>query len=487
MLNKRIFIILIFFAIIIPLFSDGIVSNGKAGTEYIIRNINYTIDGRTRESVLDHYLDIKQGKIFVGKEALLAFLSDKQQLIDNERTLAGGEIKTSFTKDTSNPERVYVDLNVFVKDTWNYILLPYINYDSNEGFLLSLRGRDYSFFGSMETFSINLDYLKPDNNEPEYSINGGFKLPFYLWGLNWSFDFDEEITVSPDNPLMIDTEAGISMDIPCNNLTWQVSINQVYQLNKDGEDDPDGYFMKTSGRIGSSIPTGIRIPYLEELTYDVGIITSYAYKPFGTISPERKGYELGGSHGISAGQINWHGNFRDGLSFSADQNLRFNFTRDIWLSDTEAELQFHKSFGWGGISTRVMGNYLYNSTDEDIGGPIRGILNNRLDGNAAVFLNVDFPVKIWIWFLDRWFEGHISPFFDYALVKPDDGNFSLDEGWYGAGLEGFAFWKAARSIYLRVSFGVDLEAVLEGSLPGDLASRDGRPVYSAYFGLGHHY
>jgi len=484
MLNKIIFVLVFFCTALLPLYSDGV---GTDKTEFIIRNVNYTIEGSTRESVLIHYLNIKSGQSFSSKDKLLTCLDTKVQLINNQRTLAEGRIDASYINDPDNPDITFVDMDVYVKDTWNYILLPYAKYDSNEGFLLSLRGRNYNFLGSMETLSVNLDYLKPDGGTSEYSLNGGLELPFYIWGYNWKFSLDEDIIISSDSPLELQTKAGISMDIPLNSLTWQASVDQEFYLNEDGESDADGYYTITSARLGSSIPTGLDLPLLGELSYTAGLITSYAYKPFDVLSEERKGYELGGQHGISAGQINWQGNFRDGISLSADQNLRYNFTRELWLSNMDIEFQYHKSFGWGGISSRLQGFYLYNSTEEAIGGPIRGILNARLDGNSAIFLNVDFPVKIWIWFLDRWFEGHLSPFFDYAIVKTNDGDFSLNEGWYGAGIEGFAFLKAARSIYLRLSLGVDMEAILDGALPGDPAPRDGEPIYALYLGLGHHY
>ena len=474
-----------------PVLADDTSENDFSSSEYIIREIVYNIDGKTRESVLSHYLDIKSGDSFTGESELIAFLDDRLQMINNQRSLAEGDIKTTYSRDPKNPGVVFVDLEVYARDTWNYVILPYAKYDSNTGFLLSLRGRNYNFLGSMETLFLNLDYVKPISGGSEYSLNGGFALPFYLWGYNWKFSFDENLTISPEDPLALYTRAGISLDIPFDSLTWQASVDQYFYLNQDGETDADGYYMKTAAMFGSSIPTGLDLPLLGEVSYSPGIITSFAYKPFDSLSEDRKGYELGGAHGVSAGRINWLENFRDGASFSATQDLRFNFTRNLWLSNQNVEFQFHKSFGWGGVSSRLKGSYLYNSTDTDIGAPIRGILNARLDGDAAVFLNLDLPVKIWIWFLDRWFEGHISPFFDYALVRPENGEFSLSEGWYGAGIEGFAFLKAARSIYLRMSLGVDLEAVLEGARPGDAAPRDlpgdSYGIYELFIGLGHHY
>ena len=479
----KVLVPVLFILFLYPVFAANSSDNEVNDNKYIIREIVYIIEGKTREDVLSHYLDIKAGESFSTEEELTVFLEDKLQLIDNQRSLAEGDVKAVYIQNPENPGVFFVDLEVYVRDTWNYIVLPYARYDSNDGFLLSLRGRNYNFLGGMETLFLNLDYTKPISGGSEYSLNGGFAIPFYLWGYNWKFNFNEDVSISPDDPLKAYANAGISIDIPLDSLTWQASVDQYYYLNQNGAADEDGYYMRTAARFGSTIPTGLELPLLGEVSYSPAIITSFAYKPFDTLKGEdRKGYELGGEHGVSAGRINWIGNFRDGTSFSATQNLRYNFTEDLWLSNQNAEFQFHKSFGWGGLSSRLKGFYLYNSTSSGIGEPIRGILNARLDGDAAVFLNLDFPVKIWIWFLDRWFEGHISPFFDYALARPKDGNFSLDNGWYGAGIEGFAFLKAARSIYLRISLGVDVEAIFSGEAPKAFGIYD-----ELFIGLGHHY
>ncbi len=473
-------------ALLIVFFFAGLFLYGTE-SEYVIRSVSFEIEGHTREIVLQHYLDIHEGINFKNAGDLQTFISEKQQLIDNQRTIACGKIDSFYEPDPDNTGKIFVDLVVYVKDTWNYIMLPYAKFDSNDGFLLSLRGRNYNFLGGMQTLALNLDYLKPLSGGSEYSVNGRFGLPFYFWDYNWNFYFDEDVTVSPDDPLLVYTRAGLSVDIPFEGLTWEASANQFFYLNEDGTDDADGYYMKTDARIGSSIPIGVNIPGFGDVSYSPGVITSYAYKPFGTLSEERKGYALGVEHSLSAGRIDWKENFRDGMSFSLDQNLRYNFTRELWLSNSAFEFQYHKALGWGGFSSRLKGFYLYNDTDDNLGEPVRGILNNRLEGNAAVYLNMDFPVRLWIWFFDRWFEGHISPFLDYALVKPEGGSFSMDEGWYSGGLEGFVFFKKARSIYLRASAGVDLQAVLQAASLGDPAPRDGRQIYEIFIGLGHHY
>jgi hypothetical protein len=124
--------------------------------------------------------------------------------------------------------------------------------------------------------------------------------------------------------------------------------------------------------------------------------------------------------------------------------------------------------------------------NDEAGDTVRGILDDRIVGDAGLYGNIDLPFRMWIWFMERWFEGHLSPFFDYALVSPE-GSGGLSEAWYGTGLEAFAFADFARSLYLRISFGVDLKAMLEGGSLGAPAQSDGRPRYEIFVGIGHHY
>ncbi len=454
---------------------------------YEIRSVEYVIDGYTRKSVLIHYLKIEKGETFESKEALDAYIADKVQMIKNQRTLEGGSIETSFGRGSDEQDKVYVNLLVEVSDTWNYLLLPYGKYDSNEGLLLSLRGRNYNFFGGMEALELNLDYTRTDNNTNEYSVNGQLSTPFYWLGYEWMFDFKEDVTIKPDEPNSFSTQAGLSVDIPTDFVIWQASVEQSYELNKEGEDDPDTWYLKTEGRFGSSIPLGFELPGFSEVYYNPAMITSVAYRPGETLSEERRGYELGGEHGITTGRINWKKNFRDGAELTFTQDARWNFDRDRWLSDFDAELLAYKALGFMGLSSRIAGFYRYGGEKDNAGDMIRGILDNRLEGNAAIYGNFDFPIKLWIWFFDRWFEGHISPFFDYALVHPAQNGTEFEDPWYSGGIEAFAFLKQARSIYLRMSLGVDLEAMRDGASLGESAPRDGEPIYELYIGLGHHY
>src|SRR6056297_1611585 len=357
----------------------------KDPTVYSIRDVEYQIDGKTRKRVLAQYLGIEKSERLQGRQALDEYLVEKHQLIKNQRTLSGGSITSSFEPDPERPNVVFVDLKVKVSDTWNYLVLPYGKYDSNDGLLLSLRGRNYNFLGGMETLEVNLDYLKPSVEENEYSLNSALKIPFYLYGFEWKFDFEEDVSISADDPTYFYTKAGLSLDIPMNFLTWQASALQEYYLNKDGDDDPDHWYLRSSGRFGSSIPLGFELPGFTEVNYNPALITSANYKPGDRLSTDRRGYELGVEHGITTGRIDWRKNFRNGAELDFTQNLRWNFQRARWLSDFNTELQMHKTLGFMGISSRLQGFYHYGGAQEDAGGPIRGILDSRINAESGFF------------------------------------------------------------------------------------------------------
>jgi len=486
---RRISLIFLLVFLVIPsvIAEENTIATQTEKNYFELRDVEYHIDGRTREKVLNNYLDFQTGERFESRVALEKYIAEKLQLIRNQRTLADGNIRTHYEPDPEDPNLIHIDLEVSVSDTWNFILLPYGKYDSNEGLLISLRGRNYNFLGGMEELAVNFDYLKPSVEGNEYSVNSELSIPFFLFDYNWMFRLKEDVKIQPDKPVYFSTELGLDLDVPFNSLTIKTSIDQSYYLNKDGENDPDGWYMTTKGRVGSLFPLGFEVPGFNELDYTPSLVTYFFYKPFDTISHDRRRIELGAEHELSTGQINWLKNIRDGNKLSIVQDLRWNFKKDRWNSDLNATLEVHKSFGFAGLSSRLLGLYRYGGVKEDAGDVLRGIYDQRIDAKSGMFINVDFPIKTWIWFLDRWFEGHISPFFDYGIVNEPNQGFRWSDSWYGGGLEVFAFSKYARSLYLRGSLGVDLEAMFQGASIGDPAPRDGEPIYEVYIGLGHHY
>ena len=50
------------------------------------------------------------------------------------------------------------------------------------GLLLSLRGRNYNFLGTLEPLRVNLNYLRTPEQEHEWSVVTTFALPFQWVG-----------------------------------------------------------------------------------------------------------------------------------------------------------------------------------------------------------------------------------------------------------------------------------------------------------------
>ncbi|ADK83299.1 BamA/TamA family outer membrane protein [Sediminispirochaeta smaragdinae] len=449
-----------------------------------IGKIDYTIEGRTQERLLDDYLDFDKKRLFANEEELAAYLVGKSQELINLRILDTGSIEISDLREEGDVR--IADLAVYAEDTWNVVVLPYGKYDSNDGLLLSLRGRDYNFLGSMEALKFNLDYSYNEDNEHELGFTNEAEIPFTIGNGEWVYNFSQELQYVEHDPLEYDLENSISYLFSLGDISFKTALEQNMYLQNSYDDDDDEEqhesYMESALWLNGSVPLGFSLAHKEaEYSGTPGI--SWCYGLGETLREERRGLTAYYDHSLSFGRIDWIGNFRRGLEFDLSEGNSYDTFDDHWTFDMDFTVAGHQTWGWGGVNSRVGGFYIFSDGDDrdDQGGPLRGVLDDDIDDTTAgLYMNLDFPFKMWIWFMSRWFEGHISPFFDAAMFRTVDDGFSSDNVYYTAGLEGFAFAKAARSLYLRVSVGIDLKAVIEdGASPLDSPE--------LFIGLGHHY
>ena len=201
--------------------------------------------------------------------------------------------------------------------------------------------------------------------------------------------------------------------------------------------------------------------------------------------------------GLDYGSVDWIGNFREGWLLTADANLDYSVARNSFKRSLSTTASLFRNFDWFGISLRMKGFYLLDEEDEIAGEDLRGILNKRALTDAAYVLNVDLPARLLkfspsVWFDRNWmrlfdFEQHWSPFLDVSHGHYDGDWFSLDKGWYAGGLEVVTFPSIMRSIYIRISFGVDLVEAWSSKAISGSSRRDGRSINELFIGLGHHY
>jgi outer membrane protein assembly factor BamA len=166
---------------------------------FVIESVEYRITGRTRQWVLEDILELEPGRTFLDEEDLFGHLARQRQVLLNQRSLQEATVEAVFAEEA--PEATGprpVQIVVTTRDTWNVIVLPYARYDSNTGLLLSLRGRDYNFFGTLQELAVNLDYERTDEDEDLFTISSEFSIPFNLLERRWRLIFEQDLELEGD-------------------------------------------------------------------------------------------------------------------------------------------------------------------------------------------------------------------------------------------------------------------------------------------------
>ncbi|HCM26013.1 MAG: hypothetical protein A2Z99_03695 [Treponema sp. GWB1_62_6] len=461
----------------------GFAQNGHEG-KYLVTDVSWSIEGRTQEAVLVEKSRIKEGLRFPDEEKLAAFLENREQALINERVLAEVRIEYSLGEPAANGD-IPVAVSASIRDTWNIFVLPYFKYDSNDGFLLSLRGRDYNFFGTMEPLRVNLDYTLDENQRSEISLDASFEIPFsfkkkeMIWGLSQGFTVPADDAIDPT----YEAKSFLELNLPIAGFNSVGRLTQGFRTNVRGEDGEvdENWVFDTEVQIGNNWPIGDAV---EPPQWGPFAFWSATWRPDKVVDPDQRALNLGGGQSISGGRFDWIGNQRQGFTWQSEERLYYAFLENEWKHELSASAAVFSYIWVFGASSRLKGFWDINGTSTSAGSALRGVLDKRLDAEAAITLNLDAPVSLVFfepskWFGASWmrffeFEGQASPFFDMALSKRSGASFDLKEDfWYSGGLELIGYPYVARSFYVRISAGLDL--------------RDRSEPMELFFGLGHHY
>ncbi len=183
-------------------------------------------------------------------------------------------------------------------------------------------------------------------------------------------------------------------------------------------------------------------------------------------------------HSLSAGRTGWAGNFRDGLSGSFSQTVKYNIHTYAWEPYFTTTVKGFVSTKHVGFNGRMHTLYYLNATTDTVGENIRGIRDSKIVSDAAVIFNLEMPIKLfttdWVkWFGVNWmelfnFEMQISPFLDIAFAHVPGTVYSvkniIKDGYYAGGIEILVFPTHARSLVGRISVGTDLGSFLPASI-----------------------
>ena len=510
MKTKNLF--LLFMLVLVPAFflsaqeepaEENTNSFSADDTFYIIEEIEFDVDGRSRPFALMYHGEFREGEKIWGKENLEKYLANKTQLLLNQRVLEEVTIEY-FTGEENELGAIPVRLLVRIKDSRNFVVLPYPKYDSNEGYSITLKARDYNFLGTMSTLGLDLGYRQKGSDEKVFSFSFDSDTPFNVFGLNWNFNFDHKISYNLGDPLYYQNITGLSVELPWHRTVFKVGFNHYLTINEEVTDETkDLYDVEESFYnpyaslefyTAWQIPLGVSVADFGELLYTPKITQMFNYPTSGLDEPRKP--VLSFSHKISFGRTDWLGNLRKEVSAYLGNSYSWYFARSdaplqITLSaGSTVHWPFSKYFS---ISSRL--NYQQwwqwsSRNDEWIpyyyaGDKIRGVIDKYLRSDAILSLNLDLPIRIVRFWPSELFdkprlkffdiEIYFSPFLDLALLQGSFLNektleyreidFTFNDMISTTGFEIIVYSGYFRSLKLRGSIGYDLKQTRKRGTP----------------------
>jgi hypothetical protein len=522
-LKNLLLFFLLLFALTVPLFAQEAVTD-EDGVEpeaaltqdppdedrlYVIAAFEFDIKGRTRPFALMRNGEFKEGERIQGDTNLEKYISDKTQRLTNQRVLKDN-VEITYSVGEQEPDGTYpVTLTIKVEDTWNLIALPYPKYSTNTGFELYIKAREYNFLGTMNPLRVDLGYMYDEKERSSFHIGIYSNIPFKAFGYDWNFIFDNFFSYRPEveEPFYYQNITGISMELPFRATTFTFGFEEYFNVNEENSDRykekygdfQNGLFMSSYLYASWKIPTGLNVAQYGELTYTPKISATFNHElPKWLLDEFRKGPFLGFSHSLGFGKIDWHSNYREGLSFSIDNSYSYDFFR---LRNDEEPLSVSLSLGGTGhfiiseffaISSRLRyRQWFYHDPEyyEQAGDNLRGIVNKSICADYMLSLNMDFPFRVLLFTPSEWFntkklsffdfELHISPVIDLALYNDPKAEISFNPKniAVAGGIEFIVFPAFMRNLYACLSLGWNLRELGQSRLIGDEIT----------FGIGHFY
>jgi len=485
-------------------------------TLYVIDDYEFSVKGRTLPSALLYKLvekdEYRKGEIITGKANLEKYLSDITQIYINQRVLRDN-VEVIYSTGDQNEDGTYpVTILIKVEDTWNIIALPR-PYFKNDVFDLTIKARDYNFFGTMNALQIDAGYNYDEDERETYLLGVYFDIPFMAFGYYWNIYSGNTVQYRAETPVYSENVIRLSMDMPFRSTTFNFGINERFILNQENPDwvkeagygtYQEGLYMSTNPYISWRIPTGLSSSRFGNLTYTPSISATFNHELPGWPLPDsRKKPTLNFSHSLGFGNIDWHANYREGLSFSLSNSYQYDFNRtyyDISLNFTGIGHHIFKEYF--GVSARFMYDYWYSSNWTDggyVSYNLRGVADTSIIAYQMLSLNMDFPFRLFLFTPSEWFhnrkfrffnfEVHIAPVIDLALYYQKGLDNDKKTLYYPAeyaatgGLELVVFSNFMRNLYVRLGFAIDLKEFIKAR-PIRIPDGDHREIYLI---MGHFY
>ncbi|MDR1859087.1 MAG: hypothetical protein LBQ69_06410 [Treponema sp.] len=473
---------------------------------FVIADFEFDIKGRTRGFALIYNGELKRGEEIRGRANLEAYVQEKTQMLVNQRVLKDN-VEITYSVGEQQPDGAYpVTLAIKVEDSWNIIVIPIPRYSDNTGLEIVLRGRDYNFLGTMNPLLIDLTYGYDQNRRHSFSIGVDSNTPFRAFGYDWNFQFLNLFSYRPqvEEPFerfFFQNRTGLSMELPFRATTFTFGFEESVNLNEENEErhklstglgkHPDfqsGLYLSSKLYTSWEIPTGLLVSRFGELTYTPEISAKFNHElPNWPLQDIHKGPFLNFGHTLGFERIDWHANFRKGLSVSVGNSYEYDFFRQqngkdpLSIDITVTGIGHFIITSFFGISSRIQyRHWFYHDPGfyDQAGDNIRGIRDRELTADYMLSLNANFPLRLptfspATWFNNRKLRGldiefHFSPLIDLALYHTpktetsSEISFSLENIAVGGGFEVMVFPLIMRNLYIRLSFTWNLREFSSG-------------------------
>ena len=506
-------------------------SENTAKKRFRINEIKYdTEKGITKAWALKRHVEIKKDLVLESENDLENCIRSIYNQLANTRLLDEIRIEREYG-ECDEAGITPVNLFVTVTDSKHIMALPRPSYSSNSGAELKLKLKDSNFLGFMNTLDLDLNAAFGNSTYPndfskiKLGTNFSYAYPFNLGVTEntWTNSFRFDWTIGESHPeFRYDT--GVNVGIPFGNNRLNVNFTQSIVRENDYIAAGDElYFVENAGM---SIP--LTLGYINDVIpvrYTPSVSLVYNWDHDGVTHGDLIGPSISVNQNLAIYSVNWMENFRNGYTASLTHYLSYNFNTKTFVPFLSMDAKFYKAFKYMGINASFYTFSVLNTSQNNLGWVMRGILDNQrtkngayyaLQSDMAIQMSLDFPIHIittdwcgWgyklfgayddmspIWRKILWFphkvfknvdfELQLSPFIDVALTHNHitDRRFSLKDGFYDAGLEVLVYPSKWRSYVIRASVGFDMGRIALSDWIDTSWRDENVKKYEIYFGLG---
>lgn len=421
MKNKIFHIIFFFLCLTLPHLADAEISLIKNDEKlYKIQNIFYNSQNAFQEKTLLKKIPIDRNRTF-REEELLDYIAKLEKQFLDTRLIDTVKIdyaiaekkKNTNTAESDNTNLILIDFFIQTQKSGNFIIFPYPKYDSNTGFSLKAKLKDYNAFKRMEIFSSDLSYTLTPEKTTALESEIDFIFPFYIGYTNNKIYSDVDLFYDIDKAFFqSDSKLGIEFSFPI----------EKFSLNIFFEEE---YIVKDAAYLNQAL--GIFFPFLfgDKIQFTIKPGFMYLYSLALEGSHTSSSYLIP-TFDIESKKISYTGNFRNGYEVSGETNFDFHLEEKHFNPNLLLQAQLFtpilkKDEPFFLHSTRLI--YYYNQErDIPMGLFIRGILDTELKAKQALVINNDFTFKLFNTCFNTKhsskfnFELQTSLFFDTSFV-----------------------------------------------------------------------